>query len=129
MRLLLDTHALIWWWTDNARLPPPARHAIADPANTVLVSAATAWEIATKHRIGKWDAAGPILRDLPGALRRSGFAELAVSIAHATLAGGLPGAHRDPFDRMLIAQSRLEDAPIVTGDGVFLEYGAAVLWA
>jgi PIN domain nuclease of toxin-antitoxin system len=70
MRLLLDTHALVWWWTDDPRLPAPARAVIADPDNTVLVSAATAWELATKHRLGKWPEVERIIADLDGALRR-----------------------------------------------------------
>lgn len=116
MRLLLDTHALAWWWTEDKRLPPAARAAIADPDNTVLVSAAAAWELATKHRLGKWPDVASIVDDLDGLLRRSRFGELAITLAHARLAGTLAGPHRDPFDRMLVAQCRHEALPIVSGD-------------
>lgn len=128
MRLLLDTHALVWWWTDDRRLPAAARAAIASPDNAVLVSAATAWEIATKHRLGKWPEVATLLDGFDTNLRRSRFIGLPISHDHARLAGGLDGEHRDPFDRMLLAQARLEELAIVTGDPVFRTYGAAVVW-
>ncbi|HTC08940.1 MAG TPA: type II toxin-antitoxin system VapC family toxin [Acetobacteraceae bacterium] len=128
MRLLLDTHALVWWWTDDARLPVAARAAIAEPDNTVLVSAASGWELATKHRLGKWLGVQRLLDDFDGALRRSRFGVLAISLAHAFAAGALEGPHRDPFDRMLIAQCRAEGMPIVSGDPVFAQYRAQVIW-
>ena len=128
MKILLDTHALVWWWTDDARLPAPARAAIAMPGNIVLVSSVTAWEIATKHRIGKWPDVATIVNGFDAHLRRSRFAGLPISIGHAHLAGSLDGRHRDPFDRMLIAQSLQEDVPLVSGDAVFASYGATVIW-
>jgi PIN domain nuclease of toxin-antitoxin system len=128
MRLLLDTHALAWWWVEDKRLPPAARAAIADPDNTVLVSAATAWELATKHRLGKWPDVAAIVGDLDALLRRSRFGVLPISLPHAHLAGTLAGPHRDPFDRMLIAQCRHEDLPIVSGDAVFAQYDVRVIW-
>lgn len=128
MRLLLDTHALVWWWTDDKRLPAAPRAAIASPDNTVLVSAASAWEIATKHRLGKWPEVATLLDGFDTNLRRSRFASLPISHEHARLAGGLDGEHRDPFDRMLLAQARLEELAIVTGDPVFRAYGATVVW-
>jgi PIN domain nuclease of toxin-antitoxin system len=128
MRLLLDTHALAWWWIDDKRLPQAARAAIANPENTVLTSAASAWELATKHRLGKWPDVGPLVDDLDASLRRSRFGVLAISLAHAHLAGTLEGPHRDPFDRMLIAQCRVEALPIVSGDPVFAQYGVQVIW-
>ena len=128
MRLLLDTHALGWWWIEDKRLPPAARAAIADPDNTVLVSAATAWELATKHRLGKWPDAVAIVGDLDALLRRSRFGVLPIGLPHALLAGTLAGPHRDPFDRMLIAQCRHEDLPIVSGDPVFAQYDVRVVW-
>jgi PIN domain nuclease of toxin-antitoxin system len=128
MRLLLDTHALVWWWTDDRRLPSVARAAVADPATLVYVSAASAWEITTKNRVGKWPDVERIVTEYVDLLRRSRFASLPISAEHAHLAGSLAGAHRDPFDRMLIAQARLEDLLIVTADPVFAAYGAAVLW-
>ena len=127
-KLLLDTHALVWWWTDDARLPAAARAAIAAPENTVLVSAASAWEIATKYRLGEWAEVAPLLEEFETLLRRSTFAPLAVTLGQAQAAGALPGPHRDPFDRMLIAQARDQGAPVVSGDPVFAAYDVAVIW-
>lgn len=128
MKLLLDTHALLWWLFDDPRLPAAARAAIADPGHTVFVSAASGWEIATKYRIGKLPEAAEVAADLPRYVRRARFAVLPVTLEHALAAGALPGPHRDPFDRMLIAQARVEDLPVVSGDPVFRDYGAAVVW-
>lgn len=128
MKLLLDTHALVWWWTDDKRLPAAARAAIASPDNQVLVSAASAWEIATKHRLGKWPEVAALLDGFDANLRRSRFTSLPISHEHARLAGTLEGDHRDPFDRMLLAQARLEEMALVTGDAVFRGFGAAVVW-
>ena len=128
MRLLLDTHALVWWWTNDPRLPAPACAMIADPNSTVYVSAVSAWEITTKHRVGKWPAVERLIAEYATLLRRSRFHALAISMEHAHRAGGLPGPHRDPFDRMLIAQGGLETLPIVTADPVFAAYGAEVIW-
>lgn len=128
MRLLLDTHALLWWLFDDPHLSTPARAAIADPDNGILVSAASGWEIATKHRLGKLPEAGDVPTALPRYLRQARFSELPVRLDHALAAGGLPGPHRDPFDRMLIAQSRIEDLSVVTVDGVFRDYGVSVIW-
>ena len=129
MKLLLDTHAVIWWWTDDPRLPAAARAAIASPGDMVCVSAASVWEIATKHRNGKWPEVARIIDEFPALLRKSRFVPLPVSIDHARAAGRLEGPHRDPFDRMLIAQSREEKAAVVSADGVFAAYGAPVIWA
>jgi PIN domain nuclease of toxin-antitoxin system len=128
MRLLLDTHALVWWWTNDPRLPVPARAVIADPDSIVYVSAVSAWEITTKHRVGKWPEVGRLIAEYASLLRRSRFQALPISMEHAHRAGGLPGPHRDPFDRMLIAQGGLEALPIVTADAVFAAYGAEVIW-
>lgn len=124
MRLLLDTHALLWWLADDARLTPSARDAIAD-AEVVAVSAASAWEIGIKQSIGK--LTGP--RDLAAEIRSNGFAELPVTITHARAAGDLPPHHSDPFDRMLVAQARLEDLTLVTRDPRLADYGIAHLQA
>lgn len=128
LRLLLDTHALIWWWTDDRRLPQAARGAIAEPANMVLVSAVSAWEVATKHRVGKWPEAAPIIDGFQTFVLRSRFGILPITAAHALVAGSLDGPHRDPFDRMLIAQAREERAPVVSANKVFASYGATVIW-
>lgn len=128
MRILLDSHALIWWLSDDPRLSPVARALIADVSNTVLVSSASAWELSTKLRLGKLvDATGVIPR-LPDVLLERGMTELPVTVAHAVEAGALPGPHRDPFDRMLIAQSRIEQVPVVTIDPVFQTYAVDVIW-
>ena len=124
MRLLLDTHALLWWLADDDRLGRSARDAIAD-ADVVVVSAVSAWEIAIKQAVGK--LTGP--RDLAGEIRANGFTELPVTSAHALAAGELPPHHSDPFDRMLVAQARLEDLTLVTRDPRLAEYGIAHLRA
>ena len=128
MRLLLDTQALVWWWTNDPRLPVRARTVIADPASTVFVSAVSAWEITTKHRVGQWPEVDWLIAEYNALLRRSRFQALAISTEHAHRAGALPGMHRDPFDRMLIAQCGLESLPIVTPDAVFSAYGTEVIW-
>lgn len=129
VKVLLDTHALLWWLFDDPRLPDVARAAISDPENRVLVSAASAWEISTKHRLGKLPEAGDVASGLARYVRRARFSELAVGLEHALAAGALPGPHRDPFDRMLIAQARNEDLAVVTVDPVFRDYGVRVIWS
>ncbi|WP_026875762.1 type II toxin-antitoxin system VapC family toxin [Jiangella gansuensis] len=128
MQLLLDTHTLLWWFTDDDRLSLEARAAIADEANEVFVSAASAWEIATKQRLGK-------LADVPQAATRyvelvaaDGFVHLPVTHVHSLRAGGYEVAHRDPFDRMLAAQGELEGMLLVTLDDAFEQFEVATLW-
>jgi PIN domain nuclease of toxin-antitoxin system len=128
VRLLLDTHALLWWIFDDSRLPAAARSAMAAPRTQVLVSGVSAWEIATKHRLGKLPEAGDVAEFLPDYVRRARFTELQVSIAHALKAGRLPGPYKDPFDRLLIAQALLENTPVVTLDSVFATYGVETVW-
>jgi PIN domain nuclease of toxin-antitoxin system len=128
VRLLLDTHAVVWWWLDDPRLPGKARAAIAAADNLVCVSAASAWEVATKNRLGKLPDVPRIVDEFPDLLRRSRFAPLAVSVEHARLAGALTGTHKDPFDRMLIAQAKHESAVLVSGNGVFRQFGVEVIW-
>ena len=128
MRLLLDTHAFLWWAEDSPRLPQSARRAIHDEDNDVLVSAATAWEITTKHRLGKLPDADPIASDIPGAIAAQGFHELPLSVADAARAGALPGPHRDPFDRMLIAQALSRDLVLISNDAAFDRYPVRRLW-
>lgn len=128
MRLLLDTHALIWWLAADRALSSTARAAIADSSNDVFVSAASAWEIATKHRIGKLPEAGLLAADVAGFVSEQAFIELPVTIRHGQLAGSLPGIHKDPFDRILVAQAIVADMPIVSRDEILSAYGIARLW-
>ena len=128
MRYLLDTHTLLWWLFDDPKLSQQARATIAQPEHEVLVSAASAWEISTKHRLGKLPEAGDIVDQFPTYIQKARFTALDISIDHALLAGRLPGPHRDPFDRMLIAQARILNVPIVTTDPVFGTYGVVVVW-
>ncbi len=122
MRLLLDTHTLLWWLADEG-LTTQAQEAIADPANLVAVSAASAWEISIKKALGKLTAPD----DLAEQVRAGGFTPLPISIAHGLAAGRLPHHHEDPFDRMLIAQAFAEGLTIVTRDKRFADYGVALL--
>src|SRR5574337_696218 len=105
MKLLLDTHALLWWWLDSPQLPDSARRLIADEANPVFVSAASAWEIATKHRLGKLPGADAMLSRFHELIQADGFQHLPITWSHAVRAGGYELAHRDPFDHMLAAQA------------------------
>jgi PIN domain nuclease of toxin-antitoxin system len=124
VRLLLDTHALLWWLADEG-LSPGARDLIADPANLVVVSAASAWEISIKKALGNLAAPD----DLEQQVQTGGFVPLPISIAHGIAAGQLPHHHEDPFDRMLIAQALAEGLTIVTRDKRFNDYGVTLLAA
>ena len=128
MRVLLDTHALLWWLAGDDRLSLRARGVIADRRHEIVVSAASAWEVATKHRIGKLPGAGPLAVDFAREIERQGFTPLAISLDHAQSAGALPGTHRDPFDRMLIAQAREERLALVSLETVFDDYGITRIW-
>ena len=128
MRLLLDTHALVWWLEGSARLSVSARRAIADPSNEKLVSAASAWEITTKHRLGKLPGADEFAGEIPWAIADEGFEELPVTVDDAARAGALPGPLNDPFDRMLIAQALSRNLVLVSTDSLFDGYGVRRLW-
>ncbi len=128
MQALLDTHALLWWLDGDKRLSKPARDFIGDEAHTVFVSAASAWEIATKVRIGKLPGAVDVAADLAACVTSQGFSELPISLADGARAGSLPGPHRDPFDRMLIAQAQAHDLPLISNEAVFDGYGIRRLW-
>ena len=123
-RLLVDTHALLWWLADDAALSPTAREVLADPAKELLVSAATLWEIAIKRSLGKLTAPD----DLPDRIVDEGFSWLAINPVHAWQVRDLPGHHGDPFDRLLAAQALTERLPIVTADARFSDYGVEVRW-
>jgi PIN domain nuclease of toxin-antitoxin system len=128
VRLLLDTHALLWWLSDDRALPVSARRLIARSNNTILVSAASAWEIATKFRLGKLPGAADLVADFDGYLKRERFESLPITSDHAVRAGLLPEPHRDPFDRMLIAQAQAENIPIISNDAAFDPYKVRRLW-
>ncbi|MEX1009612.1 MAG: type II toxin-antitoxin system VapC family toxin [Acidimicrobiia bacterium] len=123
MNLLLDTHVAIWWLDDPTRIPTQARVAIAEPANNVLVSAATAWEMSIKHAQGKLRTPDNLQEELAN----DRIGALAITLEHAVAAGALPRHHGDPFDRLLIAQARAEDLTIVTIDRAFEPYDVEVL--
>jgi PIN domain nuclease of toxin-antitoxin system len=128
VRYLLDTHAALWWLFDDPRLPTRARALLAERRNEMLISAASAWEIATKHRLGKLECARELVKDMTGWFRRARFTELPVTVAHAQRAGSWTQPHRDPFDRMLAAQSILEDVPLISRDQAFAAFGVALVW-
>lgn len=126
--LLLDTHALVWWLTDDHGLSASARRAIGDDGRDVVVSAASAWEIATKQRLGRLASVPPAGEWFGALSAANGFRHLDVSYLHALRAGALPAAHRDPFDRMLAAQAEMEGLSLVTCDPAFEHFGTATLW-
>jgi PIN domain nuclease of toxin-antitoxin system len=126
---LLDTHVLIWAVSEPSRLSTHARELIEDPSNPLVVSAASAWEIAIKHRLGKLPGSARLLSDYRGALGRLGARSLVVTDEHALAAGSLSHPHKDPFDRMLVAQAVIEDLEILTSDRVLAELpGARARW-
>jgi PIN domain nuclease of toxin-antitoxin system len=128
VRLILDTHAFLWWLSDDAALSTAARKAMAATSNVVLVSAASAWEIATKVRLGRLRGAEELAADFQGFINREGFTTLDITVNHGIRAGLLPGPHKDPFDRMLIAQAQAENLPIATNERIFEAYGVRRLW-
>jgi PIN domain nuclease of toxin-antitoxin system len=116
---LLDTHVLLWWLFDDPQLDANCRKIVRDPNHRIIVSSVSAWEIATKYRIGKLPEAKQIVEEYSQILQQAKFIELGINSAHALRAGSLPISHRDPFDRMLMAQAELENLPIITYDRAF----------
>jgi len=127
MKVLLDTHALLWWFNEPARLSKKAAATLANPANTVYVSAAVAWEAAIKVNLGRLSAL-PLVTELARHVIEEGFAELPVSIDQAVRAGLLPRHHRDPFDRLLVAQAQELNVPILSADAVLDQYDVKRIW-
>jgi len=127
VRLLLDTHALIWWAADHSGLSDRARRGIVQSPE-VFVSAASAWEMAIKVSLGRLPSAVDLIADFEGSLKNRGILVLAITAGHGIRAGLLPGPHKDPFDRMLIAQAQAENLAIVSNDIVFDHYGVRRLW-
>jgi PIN domain nuclease of toxin-antitoxin system len=123
LRLLLDSHALVWWLLEDPQLAPDVAEAIEDEANDVLASAVTVWEIEIKKTAGKLRLPGDVALQIQAA----GFTPLPITYRHAHVAAQLPRHHGDPFDRMLVAQAMLEDASLVTADGVLDGYGVPIL--
>jgi PIN domain nuclease of toxin-antitoxin system len=121
---LLDTHALLWWLADSPMLPDSAREKIADPDHDVCVSAVSAWEISIKRELGKLRA--PF--ELADIIEQEGFTELPIRLQHGEKAGCLPPIHRDPFDRMLVAQASIHDMTILTRDENIARYGVKTIW-
>ena len=126
--LLLDTHAFLWWLDGDPRLPAVRRQQLLNPDAEVYVSAVSAWEIAIKSALGKLPGADDVARDVAHAVRGQGFRELPMLFSHAHMTGRLPGHHRDPFDRLLIAQGLVEDMAIISIDTAFDAYGVERLW-
>ncbi len=128
MKILIDTHVLLWALMEPDRLSPVARGLVSDPATALVVSSVSAWEISTKHRLGRLDGAAAVVHGYRSHLKRLGAEDLPILSRHGILAGSLGGTHRDPFDRMLAAQSLVETIPIVTGDAALSDLGATTIW-
>lgn len=128
MRYLLDTHTFLWWAFDSPELSDLARFLIADRENEIFVSSASGWEIGTKFRLGRLPEARVLVQDLAGWIRKAGFSELKIGLEHAQRAGLFDRQHRDPFDRMIAAQSLIEQLPVIGRDGVLASFGVQLVW-
>lgn len=128
MKLLIDTHALIWYVDQDQLLSPPAHAAITSPANDLLVSAATIWEIAIKIGLNKLSLSIPYRRWMDKAIADLRLTLLPITVEYADVQAGLPRHHGDPFDRLLASQARVEDVPLVSADAVFDQYGVKRIW-
>jgi PIN domain nuclease of toxin-antitoxin system len=128
MNVLLDTHAFLWWVIDDSQLSNTAKATIADPSNIIYLSAVSAWEIIIKERTGKLSLPEPPETYIPSRLVSNQFASLTVQMQHVLQIASLPDHHRDPFDRLLIAQSQIEQIPILTVDHMIGQYPVKVIW-
>lgn len=128
MRLLLDTHVLLFWLAEPKRLPKKVSALIAERQHEMLVSAVSAYEVSTKYRLGRLPSAGPLVTDFFGWIHKAGFAELPISIRHAQTAGLFSAPHRDPFDRLLASQSIVENIPIASSDDALDQFGVQRIW-
>ncbi|AEJ20145.1 type II toxin-antitoxin system VapC family toxin [Gracilinema caldarium] len=128
MTYLLDTCTLLWWWSDPGRLSPRVLSLIKDRENPCLVSVASAWEVATKYRIGKYPQGFLVITDWEQRVWEDGFIEFPISWSHALKAGSLPGEHRDPFDRMIAAQAIISNISVLTCDSAIAGLGAMTVW-
>jgi PIN domain nuclease of toxin-antitoxin system len=128
MRVLLDTHSFLWWVTDDPRLSSRAREIMSDGENHLFFSAASAWEITIKARLGRLKTPEPIASFLLAQLAENAIEGLPIGLSDALQVHSLPDHHRDPFDRMLVAQSQLENLPILTGDPMIARYAVEIIW-
>ncbi len=129
MRVLLDTNALIWAWTEPERLPRAVRAVFNNEEDELLVSAASAWEIATKVRLGELSGAIPLERDFVSLVADAGYLLIPITADIALRAGRLAGAHRDPFDRIIAAQALAQDIPVISADAQLESFGVRRLWS
>jgi PIN domain nuclease of toxin-antitoxin system len=128
MTLLLDTHVFLWWIVDSGKLSDAARNAIETAENRILLSATSVWEIVIKTRLGKLrlpESPGPFVQ---AHLKRNGFLPLPIALEHAVAVAELPDHHRDPFDRMLVAQCKVENCSIITADSIIVKYDVPTVW-
>jgi len=125
---LLDSHVVLWWWFDPDRLSIAVRELLIDPSTSVLVSAASVWELSLKHHQGKLPELNGVITDLPGLLQADGFEALPISLAHGLRAGSYSQPHRDPFDRMLAAQAELNRLVLLTADPQLSSFPCQTLW-
>jgi PIN domain nuclease of toxin-antitoxin system len=128
MRVLFDTHSFLWWITDDPRLSLRAREIMSDGENRLFFSAASAWEIAIKARLGRLAIAEPVATFVPAQLAENAIEGLPIAFRHALHVYSLPDHHRDPFDRMPVAQSQIENLPILTGDPLIAQYSVETIW-
>ncbi len=125
---LLDTHTFIWWDSDRSQLSPAALAFIQDPANVIMLSVVSAWEIQIKVQAGKLVLTGPLPAIIAQQVASSSIRILPISLNHILALGALPTPHKDPFDRLLVAQANVEGAVLLTADAIFAQYPVTVLW-
>lgn len=125
---LLDTHVLLWWLFDDPKLSKHAKNAIISSDSRIFISSVSGWEISIKHHLGKMPHVGHLLKELPRYIRRERFEILPISFEHGLVAGSLGGKHKDPFDRMLIAQARIEELTLISNDKIFKKNKVQLLW-
>lgn len=128
MRLLLDTHAFLWWISDDERLTRRARRVISDESNDVFVSVVSAWEIVVKASLGRLELRKPASKLIPEQVEKNAFGVLPLHLSHTLVVENLPAHHRDPFDRLLVGQAFSEKIPIVTGDSLVAQYPIRAIW-
>lgn len=128
MRFLLDTHAFLWWITDDIQMPAQVREIISDEGNELFLSVASCWEIAIKAQLGKLQIAENPETYIPDQMQRNAIQGLPIQTSHALHVFNLPYHHRDPFDRMLVSQAQLENLPIITSDSLIAQYNIQTIW-